>query len=1080
MPILALAEWGSRVDRVTPGWYSCTMRWELEFAGERDPREFGELDPEQRSAVEHRGGPLLITGGAGSGKTFTLAAIVADRIAGGVDPSQIAVLTFGKESVRRFRDDLLDRLSTTALPSVGTVHSLAFNIVMASGDAVPRLLSGAEEDARIREVISGVRAQSGARWPDHLAQAATTSSFAKEVRVVIARLKELGLTGSELVDIGEREGRPEWIVAGHIATNEADVMALENSVDYTELVQQAIVRAPHSPVASAIKYLYVDECQELGGLQRLLVNQIAHRAIEFTVAGNPDETLFAFRGASSTLISDFALVYPGANQITLTRAWRFGESIARATRSTYPDGPLFPFESFRNETMQSQGSVQVEKYGGRTARAAFLAETIRRLHIENGVAWNDMAILGRAVSDLPAITQGLTRAGVPVVVATDDIALRDEPAVAHLLGVITIALSPQAPRPQSVLDLLTGPLVGLDPSEIRRLGRALRERDRGQSSEVLIADLIVHGDSTDIPPALIGDCHKQSDLFPRISRIQRLLRAIRESVSSGDAVAETLWIAWTGGEKNSTGESGWPAALRERALGHSGSAHHDLDAIMALFATAERFGSRSSSGMVNFMESLRSHTLPAEPVASRGLRADAVQVMTVHQSKGREWQRVWLTGLEEGVWPNLSARGSVLRAEEIGPTGSIVGTSSVGLMREEQNLLYVALTRARESVTLTCIDEGSEGGDQPSRFVRDLVQSGVSETTFTGFPRSRSSWSGLAATLRSVLADPQESAEIKRAAGEILAEMGPGVGPDSWWGIAPITESQRPVRPLNQPLKLSGSGLDSVLACPLKWFLDSEVHAQVSRGPATAFGSVVHAVAEFVAKGDVAPEPAAMQELISGAWRNLIFEAPWQSQRELTEAALAANRFLRYHQREERVFLKAEGYRESFIDVPTPSGGTERMHISGYIDRIESDPDGRLIAIDLKNMKHPPTKSEIVEHGQLGIYQLLLRDEQPQIEPSEDLAEKPIGAALVQLRAPDRNDMPKVQAQVALESSVAQAGSVSWIEQNLGIAAEIIRTEAFIPIPGNQCTFCAYHSTCPAQSTDIFRRTLEDKANADD
>jgi RecB family exonuclease len=268
---------------------------------------------------------------------------------------------------------------------------------------------------------------------------------------------------------------------------------------------------------------------------------------------------------------------------------------------------------------------------------------------------------------------------------------------------------------------------------------------------------------------------------------------------------------------------------------------------------------------------------------------------------------------------------------------------------------------------------------------------------------------------------------------------------------------------------MSGSSLDSLIACPLKWFLDKEVKAQVSRGAATAFGSIVHAVAEYVAKGEVPDNIEAMQALINSSWRNVVYESPWQSTSELAHAREAAARFLRYHHQSDRVYLEAEQLLTTEVSVTTPAGEADTILLTGFVDRVERDPSGRLVAIDLKNMKTAVPAGKIPEHGQLGVYQLLLQDRQSSavVESKEKAAsvDPGIGAALVQLRVEDTTGMPKVQGQPAIDFGQ----SPTWIEQRLGEAAEIIRNESFIPIPGEECRFCSYHSVCPTKSGTVFQ-----------
>lgn len=1060
------------------------MRWELDWAGRQLPLLSGEFtpDPAQQAVLDHKIGSLLLLGAAGSGKTRTLVTTVAERLRAGVDPAAILVLTFGKRAVREFREGVAELSGFVALPTIGTFHSVAYSLARAQGNIA--VLSGAEEDARITEIIRGLADDPHLPWPGHLKAAAHTRSFAREVRAVIARLKELHMSGQDLVALGEREGRAEWVVAGLIAANEAEVMNLEGVADYQSLLVLARELMTESDALRNITHLYIDEYQELGPLQHDFVQGLHHVAnrgqgpIECIAAANPNESIFTFRGAETAIVDNFHTDFPHSDRITLSAFWRGSEAIGRAAESVYgpptDSGPAkglsVAYQTFpRSQENTISPVVEIQRYGNRNSRAGFVAQQVRAAHLEAEVPWRRMAVIARATSDIPVITRALARENIPVVVATDDIALADEPAVKLLLTLLGVATSPESTSAATALDLLTSPLCGLDPSDIRRLGRALRKSTKDYSSNHLIRDLVITGNRSDIPASIAGGGNStDSDVSERVARLQGLLAELRKGISSGKSVPDLLWLAWTGGAKHA---HGWPERLRASALRHNAHAHHDIDAVMALFDTAERFTSRGRTGLGNFIYALEQQNLPAEPVASRGLRADAVQVMTVHQSKGQQWDRIWITGLEEGIWPNLVVRGSVLHPDEITPQGAGTGANPVALLREERNLFYVAASRATQSVVFTCIDQGNEGGDQPSRFIAELLRVGVPDRVVTGFPRARTTWSGLTAELRSVLADPEAAEPLKVAAGSLLADMGPTVAPNTWWGISELTRSTRPVRPRDVPLHMSGSSLDELLTCPLKWFLDKEVKAQIMRGSATAFGSIVHAVAEYVAKDQVPANLEAMQELINSSWRNLVYESPWQSQSELTEARKAAARFLRYHEQAERVFIEAEGAVATQVTVTTPSGNSEVMELTGFIDRVERDDAGHLVAIDFKNMRDPVPNSKIPEHGQLGIYQLLLRERQS-VE-TQRAPEDSIGAALVQLRVEDKTGAAKVQEQAAIDF----AEQPTWIELKLGEAADIIRNEEFIPIEGSHCRFCSYQSVCPKKSGTIFDSRYEDSGS---
>jgi RecB family exonuclease len=220
-----------------------------------------------------------------------------------------------------------------------------------------------------------------------------------------------------------------------------------------------------------------------------------------------------------------------------------------------------------------------------------------------------------------------------------------------------------------------------------------------------------------------------------------------------------------------------------------------------------------------------------------------------------------------------------------------------------------------------------------------------------------------------------------------------------------------------------------------------------------------------------------MEAEVDRIWGELSFEARWQSEAERVEAREALRRFLGYHERAERELLETESGRRARVDVVTPSGVEETVTVTGFIDRIEQDDSGRLVAIDLKNMRNIVPVKDIPEHGQLGIYQLLLqRGEDPSVaeesgeapepaalsEVETDPARETGGAALVQLRIDEGRGSTQARVQFQ-EPLVPDDSGRTWIESRLGEAVEVLRAADVVATAGPACTYCAYARTCPAQ-----------------
>jgi YD repeat-containing protein len=418
--------------------------------------------------------------------------------------------------------------------------------------------------------------------------------------------------------------------------------------------------------------------------------------------------------------------------------------------------------------------------------------------------------------------------------------------------------------------------------------------------------------------------------------------------------------------------------------------------------------------------------------------------------------------VQEGVWPDLRRRSTLLEADRLAPDGLRELPDRASLLADERRLFYVALTRAARRVVVTAVSGTDEQGERPSRFLSELGVPVVEHLERVARPLSLPS---LVAALRRMSVDPARSAAARRAACSRLARLAsaaddrgvalaPAAHPTRWWGLAPVTSSDRPVHPPGTPVPLSGTSLSGIDECPLRWFLEHEVHAQSAASSAMGFGGVVHALADEVATGRTAADLDVLMGRLDTVWDQLAYDAPWQSAQQHEQARDALRRLLSWHAATRgRTLVTTEvGFA---VDIEVP-GGT--VALRGFMDRVELDRDGRVHVVDLKTAKSPVTKAALAGHAQLGSYQLAVRAG----ALDEVLPDRPEvgGAELVMLRVeggPDPDGGPKVQAQPALEPSP------TWVEELLDTAVRRVLDESFPPTPQERCARCAFRVCCPAQ-----------------
>ncbi|ROQ66201.1 DNA helicase/exodeoxyribonuclease V beta subunit [Streptomyces sp. 840.1] len=1101
------------------------------------------LDAAQRAVVDHPGGPLLVLAGPGTGKTTTLVESVAARVARGTDPARILVLTFSRKAAVELRDRMAARLGAVRSPQATTFHSFCYALVRAHQDAdlfadPLRLLSGPEQDVTVRELLAGqldLQKQGHAhiRWPDELRACLTTRGFADEVRAVLARSRELGLGPDALADFARRTGRPDWSAAAEFLAEYLDVLDAQGVLDYAELVHRAVLLAERPEVSALLAgeydLVFVDEYQDTDPAQVRLLHALAGNrgstpggggGRNLIAFGDPDQSIYAFRGADVNGILDFPEVFRRADGApapvgVLTTSRRSGEQLLQATRLLTRRMPLTRLPAAKVRAHRELGAVReggtVETYTYPTASTELdnIADLLRRAHLEDGVPWHEMAVLVRSGGrTIPAMRRALTSAGVPLEVDGDDLPLRHEPAVAPLLTalrtVATAALnrgaaagSGEAPAgeperagadgvgepegagaegagpsvsgtpatdartwldTETALTLLASPLGSMDAADLRRLGRALRDEERAAGNRV-------PAPSGDLLARALAEPERLVTHDPAYARgaqrLGALLRKARELLEGGGTAEEALWELWSG--------TPWPGRLERAALrGGAGgrNADRDLDAVCALFDTAARAEERTGGrGALNFLEEVDAQDIAANTLSRRSARPDAVRLMTAHRSKGLEWRLVVVAGVQEGLWPDLRRRGSLLEADRIGRDGLAEPLTPGALLSEERRLFYVAATRARERLVVTAVKAPADDGDQPSRFLSEL---GVEPRDVTGRPRRPLAVAALVAELRATTVDPGASDALREEAAHRLARLAaltddegqplvPSAHPYRWWGLYEPTRSAVPLRDRDQPVALSGSALDQLAnTCALQWFLGREVKADAPATAAQGFGNVVHVLADEVASGRTPADLAVLMERLDSVWDGLVFDAPWKSQQEKEQARVALERFLRWHVMDRTGRTPAAS--EHDFDVTLEAGEYE-VRIRGSMDRVERDAEGRAYVVDFKTGKQAPTKDEVARHPQLAVYQLAVREGAVD-EVFDGRRPESGGAELVQLRQPapkkeGGDAVPKVQAQ--------QPPDTEWVSDLLATAAGRVLDERFTPTTGQHCTHCTFRASCSAQ-----------------
>ncbi|WP_328593905.1 ATP-dependent helicase [Actinomadura macrotermitis] len=1031
------------------------------------------LDDRQRRVVDHPGGPLLVLAGPGTGKTTTIVESVVDRIENrGTDPERVLVLTFSRKAAEELRHRITGRMRrTTRSPLALTFHSYAYALLrrdaVLNEEPAPRLLSGPEQLLEVRRLLEGELIDGARGWPARLHQAMATRGFAEEVRDFMMRAAERGYDPDDLVDAGRLRGRDDWPAIGGFMGRYIDRFALDPTptYDYGELIRLAARLLAEDEVRilerNAYDVVFVDEYQDTDPAQEELLRHLAGDGRDLVVVGDPDQSIYGFRGADVRGILEFPERFrtidgDPAPVVALRTSRRMGAEILTASRRIAKRLPAGSSVAAEHRALvplddAEDGEVHAIVADSESQQAALVADELRRAHLLDGVPWSRMAVLVRStVLQIPPIRRALAQAGVPVVVAGDEVPLMGEPAVRPILVLLRAALKKEFLDAEVAEELLTGPLGGADALAMRRLKRALRDLEELSGGDRPLHELIV---------AALDDGRELIPVHEKVrapaERIANLIQIARDKAAEHGTAEEVLWAVWEA--------SGLPEHLLERSVkgGTRGTAaDRDLDAVVALFDHAARFVDRlPQAGPELFVDDIAAQEIAATTLAEHAPEGEAVRILTAHRAKGLEWDVVVVAGVQEGIWPDQRLRGSLLGVGELiehAAGNDLPGDEGAGaagwsmaakMLDEERRLFYVAVTRARKRLVVTAIG-GDDTEERPSRFLNELLPGALEQSQLDEKTRWLS-LSSLVADLRATVTDPTRPLPMRRAAAGHLARLARagvrGAKPENWYAITALSDSGPAFRE-DEDITISPSQVETFTTCGLRWLLTSAVGAQEG-GPNefSTMGKVVHAVAEMAGADDGVTEVDVARRL-DEIWHDLDFRSSWYSDKQREQAAQMVDKFLAWHRDNPNEVVALE---ESFkVDLG-------RVTIKGRIDRAERDAEGRAVIIDIKTSNTPVAKGDLARNPQLGVYQYAVMlgafERHGLLEPG--------GAKLIQVGKAAFSGRVREQEQ----PPVAEDPDPEWPKKLVEIVATGMASEVFQARVNEKCRSCPVRSCCPVQ-----------------
>jgi len=804
------------------------------------------------------------------------------------------------------------------------------------------------------------------------------------------------------------------------------------------LVSRAALHLHNNPdvltnLRARFSTIMVDEFQESDPAQRALLAMLA--GSDVIICADADSAVGRFRGADPDGLSA-ALDPYRAKEIVLNSAFRSSSSIFDVGVRFAKSMKGSPVTRKRTCSNENAGQVQVHRFRSGAEEAAFIAHQFRSAHLREGISYSNMAVILRSPGiQASSLRRAFSQVGIPV--ASELQALAGNPAIAPFLLLARVALKLQPLNFDTAERLLMSEFGGADSISLRRIRRALIanrvDGDDRTGTQLLIAAL----DS--------GELFIEGAV--EITRVHELLEKARAVARNKKATAdELLWAIWDNAVTSD--DQKLANAWRNQALrpGVRGAgADRDLDAMMQLFESAARYSERFPlSGPGAFIAEIATEDIAGDVITAKGVRPDFVEILTVHSAKGREWDLVAIAGLQEGAWPNLKQRSSLLGAERLverkrNPDiarDQLDVIAASGLLQDEERLFHVALTRAKQSLFVTAVQRDDE---EPSQFF-EAIEVMVKkldedlEPVITDVPRPITA-PALVAELRSQLngEHAQEAAAIlsaMKAEGIYLAD------PAHWIGSVPLS-TDAPVISADLEVVVSPSGAESFVECGVKWFLQNNGG---SDGDSTAqvLGSAIHA---FAAK--MVQEPGTTKEdliaNLESSWKLIDPDSGWVSASHLENAVTMLEKFVEYHRESKRTVVDAE------IRFDVKLG---RARIRGSVDRLEVEADGSLFIIDFKTGGAAISLKEAKENLQLASYQVGIA------EGGFTQGTVSAGAELVYLGTTSAGATLRPQHVIDVEAT----------KEKLNEIAEGMGAAHFFATINKRCKGCPVRKSCPVQN----------------
>lgn len=611
------------------------------------------LNDAQKRAVLAKDGSISVLAGAGSGKTRVLTTRILHLIRSGVPAGEILAVTFTNKAAREMRERVRRHLGEDGpLPFIATFHGLGRELLESYGKTmgIARFFSVYDRDDSEKAVAAALKAL----------DVGTKEFSPRAVLGRISRAKGEGVRAQEFYEKSARSGFGNRIAAEAWLRYEKTLKE-EKALDFDDLIALPVrLLEEHDNIRALAqerwRYIHIDEYQDTNALQGRLAAMLAAKHRNLFVVGDIDQTIYTWRGATIENLLEFDKTYPDAQTIILERNYRATKNLVDAANAVIEKNKN---RKEKYSTTEKAAGEPIVVHAARSAEdeARWIALKIRVL-MRNGIRPEDIAILFRTNFQSRALEEGLLRADVPYKLIGTRFFARKE--VKDALAWMRLALDPS--REVDKLRAAASPARGIGKVTLGKLAA-------GQRGQLRAGEL---------------------------AKVEQFERVIAELAGAAEALVPSAFA------KLVVEKSGMRRALFEEGSEEDRERFENVEELASVAARHD--GTPGREGIAAF---LAEAALASDQDEMDQGERKGVTLMTVHAAKGLEFGTVFVSGMEEGLFPHRHMGDGNARDEE-----------------EERRLFYVAMTRAKERLFLTLASVrkiyGSDSVSEPSSFLADI------------------------------------------------------------------------------------------------------------------------------------------------------------------------------------------------------------------------------------------------------------------------------------------------------------------------------------------------------------------------